>query len=72
MRERAVLEVISGRVSIESADETAACDTGTLVTFDPGEEHTIRALADAQVLLLLAPWPGGEHMPANAAVNPID
>ena len=72
VRERAVLEVISGRVSIECADETAACDTGTLVTFDPGEEHTIRALADAQVLLLLAPWPGGEQMPANAAVDPID
>ena len=71
MRERAVLEVISGRVSIECADETAECDAGTLVAFDPGEHHTIRALADAQLLLLLAPWPGGEQMPANAAVEPL-
>jgi quercetin dioxygenase-like cupin family protein len=71
VRERAVVEVISGRVSIEGADETAECETGTLVTFDPGEHHTIRALTDAQLLLLLAPWPGGEQMPANAAVEPI-
>jgi quercetin dioxygenase-like cupin family protein len=71
VRERAVLEVISGRVSIECADETAECETGTLVAFDPGEHHTIRALTDAQLLLLLAPWPGGEHLPANAAVHPI-
>ncbi len=71
VRERAVLQVVSGRVSIESAGETAECDTGTLVAFDPGEHHTIRALTDAQLLLLLAPWPGGEQMPANAAVEPI-
>jgi quercetin dioxygenase-like cupin family protein len=71
VRERAILEVIAGRVTIESGDETAECGTGTLVTFDPGEHHTIRALNDAQLLLLLTPWPGGEQMPANAAVEPI-
>lgn len=71
VRERAVLEVLAGRVSIESAGENAECETGTLVTFDPGEHHTIRALADAQLLLLLAPWPAGERLPANAAVEPI-
>jgi quercetin dioxygenase-like cupin family protein len=72
VRERAVLQVLSGRVAIESAGEAAECDTGTLVAFDPGEQHTIRALTDAQLLLLLAPWPGGEQMPANAAVEPLD
>ena len=71
VRERAVLEVLVGRVSVECRDETAECETGTLVTFDPGEHHTIRALADAQLLLLLAPWPAGEHLPANAAVEPL-
>jgi quercetin dioxygenase-like cupin family protein len=70
VRERAVLEVVSGRVAIESSDETAECDAGTLVTFDPGEPHTIRALAESRLLLLLSPW-AGEHMPANAVSDPI-
>lgn len=57
VRERAVVEVVRGRVVIESADETAECDQGTLVTFDPGEQHSVRALTDARLMLLLAPWP---------------
>ena len=80
VRERAVLEVVSGRVSIECVAETVECDAGTLVTFEPGERHTVRALADARLLLLLAPWlaengavPGTGHdrLPANAVSEPI-
>lgn len=82
VRERAVVEVIAGRVSIDSSEGTVECETGTLVTFDPGEPHTLRALADARLLLLLAPWPGakhntdseeehGQHLPANAVSEPI-
>jgi len=82
VRERAVVEVIAGRVSIECSDETVECETGTLMTFDPGERHTVRALADARLLLLLAPWPGAkhnteseegheQHLPANAVAEPI-
>jgi quercetin dioxygenase-like cupin family protein len=82
VRERAVVEVVSGRVSIESSGEKVDCDTGTLLTFDPGERHTVRALADARLLLLLAPWPGakhntaseearGQHLPANAMTESI-
>ena len=33
VRERAVVEVISGRVSIEAAEKSVECETGTLVTF---------------------------------------
>ena len=82
VRERAVVEVVAGRVSIECCEETVECETGTLVTFDPGEHHTVRALADARLLLLLAPWPAakhrvesgigyGQHLPANAVAEPI-
>lgn len=70
VRERAVVEVVAGRVSIESGAETEECETGTLVTFDPGEHHTVRALADTRLLLLLAPWPAA-HLPANAVIEPI-
>jgi quercetin dioxygenase-like cupin family protein len=83
VRERAVVEVISGRVSIEAAGETVECDAGTLVTFDPGERHALRGLEDARLLLVLAPWPAEghnadseapheQHLPVNATVDPID
>jgi quercetin dioxygenase-like cupin family protein len=82
VRERAVVEVITGRVVIESSGETAECDAGTLVTFDPGEEHRVHARADARLLLVLAPWPAaghyteeekghGQRLPANAFVEPL-
>jgi quercetin dioxygenase-like cupin family protein len=82
VRERAVVEVVAGRVLIECSEETVECETGTLVTFDPGEHHTVRALADARLLLLLAPWPAAnhdtepgnehdQHLPANAMAEPI-
>lgn len=82
VRERAIVEVVTGRVAIESSGETAECEAGTLVTFDPAEEHRVRARADARLLLVLAPWPAaghyteaekgrGERLPANAAVEPL-
>jgi quercetin dioxygenase-like cupin family protein len=55
VRERAVVEVVSGRISVEASGETVYCESGTLLTFDPGERHTVHALADARLLLLLAP-----------------
>jgi mannose-6-phosphate isomerase-like protein (cupin superfamily) len=83
VRERAVVEVISGRVSIEAGGEIVECLAGTLVTFDPGERHALRGLDDARLLLILAPWPAAghnatsetphdQHLPANATVEPID
>ena len=82
VRERAVVEVVTGRVIVESSGEMADCDAGTLVTFDPGEEHRLRAQDDTRLLLVLAPWPAaehypeseeshGEHLPANAVVEPL-
>ena len=53
VRERAVMEVISGRLSIEAGAETLECEAGTLVTFDPGERHALRGLDDARLLLTL-------------------
>jgi quercetin dioxygenase-like cupin family protein len=50
VRERAVVQVISGRVAIDAAGETVECETGTLVTFDPGERHAVHGLEDARLL----------------------
>jgi quercetin dioxygenase-like cupin family protein len=83
VRERAVVEVISGRVAIDASGETVECEAGTLVTFDPGELHAVRGLDDARLLLVLAPWPAAghnaateaahnQHLPVNATVAPLE
>ena len=82
VRERAVVQVISGRVAIDASGETVECESGTLVTFDPGERHALHGLDDARLLLTLAPWPAAghtvpteepedQHLPLNATVEPL-
>jgi quercetin dioxygenase-like cupin family protein len=63
VRERAMVQVISGRVSIKTSQETIECDTGTLVTFDPGERHSLHGIHDARLLLLLDPGPATATTP---------
>lgn len=70
VHERAVVQVLSGRVAIEASGESADCGPGTLVRFDRSEEHSVRALVDSRLLLILAPWPGRQHLPPNATVDP--
>jgi quercetin dioxygenase-like cupin family protein len=82
VRERAIVEVVSGQVALGAAGAETECVAGTLATFEPGERHTLRALDDSRLLLLLAPWPGDGHylvgeeahpdrVPANASVPPL-
>jgi quercetin dioxygenase-like cupin family protein len=80
VRERAVLHVVSGRVTIDASGERVECGAGTLATFAPGERHSVYAAEDATLLLLLAPWPAASHytddaeaghaqeLPANASI----
>jgi quercetin dioxygenase-like cupin family protein len=81
VRERAVLHVHHGRVSVEAAGEELECGPGAVLTFEPGERHSLRALEQSMLLLVLAPWPradhdvegdagGSRHVPANASVEP--
>jgi quercetin dioxygenase-like cupin family protein len=81
VRERAVVQVVDGRVSVEVSGETFECGAGTLLAFEPSEQHRIRALPAARLLLILAPWPAPDHygegdgaastrVPANAVVDP--
>ena len=71
-----------GRVAIEASGERAECSAGTLVAFDRGERHSVQALDDSVLLLVLAPWPAREHyaeaeaaqpqhLPRNASLDPI-
>jgi quercetin dioxygenase-like cupin family protein len=70
VHERAVLQVVSGTIVLGVAGEETRCGAGTLATFPPGERHTLRALEDSRLLLLLAPWPGDGHYPAGEGANP--
>ncbi|HMC73745.1 MAG TPA: cupin domain-containing protein, partial [Terriglobales bacterium] len=82
VRERAVVQVISGRVAVDASGETVECEAGTLLTFDPGEPHALHGLDDARLLLTLAPWPAAghdvvteermdQHLPLNATADPL-
>ena len=83
VRERVVVHVVTGQVGVEARSETASCTAGTLVAFEPGERHSVKALSDARLLLMLAPWPAPGHysdgevehtqyLPSNAVVEPAE
>ncbi len=62
VHERAFLVVLSGEVEVTAADGTTIPGgPGVLCEFDPQERHTVRAVDDARLLLLLTPWPGDGH-----------
>jgi len=82
VRERALVHVVEGRVAVDASGETAECAAGDFLTFEPGEPHSVHALDDTTLLLILAPWPAahhyadaesehGQHLPANAYLAPI-
>lgn len=69
VRERAIVQVVSGRVAISCGQVEEECAQGALVVFDPGEEHAVRAVEDTEILLLLAPWPAPDHYPQRLPRN---
>jgi quercetin dioxygenase-like cupin family protein len=82
VRERAILHVLAGTVECASnGGASASCGRGTLVVFEPGEPHAVRATAPSRLLLVLAPWPAKGHyadewgedphaLPVNATERP--
>jgi quercetin dioxygenase-like cupin family protein len=60
VRERAVVEVVSGRISVEASGETVDCESGTLLTVDRGERHTVHALARCTTAAAPGPLACGE------------
>ena len=69
VRERAIVQVVSGRVAITCGQAEDECPQGALVVFEPGEEHAVRALEDTEMLLLLVPWPAPDHYPQRLPRN---
>jgi redox-sensitive bicupin YhaK (pirin superfamily) len=63
VHERAYVVVIDGEVEIAGTTGGA----GLVAMFDPNERHAVRAIADARLLVVLAPWPGDGHPGARDA-----
>jgi len=61
VHERAHLVVVEGEIEIAQNAETVTGGPGLLAVFDPAERHAVRAVSDARLLLVLAPWPGDGH-----------
>jgi len=64
VRERAWLTVVEGTARIEAGGEVVEAGPATLLTFEPGERHSVASEGGARILLILSPWPGEGHYPA--------
>ena len=58
--ERAYVVVVAGEVEFVG-EQSVTAGAGALAVFDPHERRAIKAVSDARLLLVLAPWPGKGH-----------
>ena len=61
VHEHAWLHVHHGSIEVSADGATQSVPEGSIVHWNPGERHAVRAVDDALLVLLLAPWPGPGH-----------
>jgi quercetin dioxygenase-like cupin family protein len=62
VHENARLIVIEGELEASTPEGVSvSAGAGHMVEFEPGERHTVSAVSDTRLLLLLTPWPGDGH-----------
>jgi quercetin dioxygenase-like cupin family protein len=61
VHERAYLFVVDGEVEISHDGKSVSGGCGLLAHFEPNERRTVKAISDARIVLVLAPWPGVGH-----------
>ena len=61
VHERTYLVVAEGEVEITQDGRTTTGGPGLLSHFEPNERRTVRAVSDARLVMVLAPWPGEGH-----------
>jgi hypothetical protein len=69
VHERVYLLVADGEIEISQDRSSATGGSGFLSHFEPNKRRTVRALSDARLVLVLAPWPGVGH-PSRVAQPP--
>lgn len=63
VRERAWLTVVEGIAQVESGSASVEAGPATLLTFEPGERHSVASESGARIVLILSDWPGEGHYP---------
>ena len=53
--------IADGEVEVAHGGENTSGGAGLLMHFEPRERREVRAVTDARLILLLAPWPGPGH-----------
>ena len=61
VHERAYLLVADGEIEVASDGGRVTGGPGLLSHFEPGERHSVKALSDERLVLVLSPWPGVGH-----------
>jgi quercetin dioxygenase-like cupin family protein len=61
VHERTWLVVADGEVEVAQDGQSVNASAGFLAHFEPNERRTVRAVSDARLVLVLAPWPGEGH-----------
>jgi quercetin dioxygenase-like cupin family protein len=61
VHERTYLVVADGEIEVTKDGRTIAGAAGFVSHFEPRERRSVRAVSDARVVLVLAPWPGMGH-----------
>ncbi len=61
VHERAYLFVADGEIEIAHEGNSVRGGCGLLAQFAPNERRSVRAVTDARIVLVLAPWPGVGH-----------
>jgi quercetin dioxygenase-like cupin family protein len=61
VHERAYLLVADGEIEVDHGGETETGGAGFLAHFQANERREVRAISDARLVLILAPWPGEGH-----------
>jgi quercetin dioxygenase-like cupin family protein len=61
VHERAYLLVASGEIEVSQNGRRETAGPGVLAHFEPAERHSVKAVTDARLVLVLAPWPGVGH-----------
>jgi quercetin dioxygenase-like cupin family protein len=61
VHERAYLFVAAGEVELTQDGRVVSGGPGLLSHFEPAERRSVRAVSDARLVLVLAPWPGVGH-----------
>lgn len=61
VHERTYLVVADGEIEVTRDGRKIAGGPGFVAHFEPRERRAVRAVSDARLVLVLAPWPGVGH-----------